>query len=228
MYELFYWPQIQGRGELVRLALEESGAPYVDVARRDGASAVTRMLATSPVLAPPVLRAGKTVLAQTACILHFLGPRLGLVPKSDRARLVALQHQLTIADFFAEVHDTHHPIATGLYYEDQIEAAKACAKAFRAERMPKFLRHFEALVPAGAYVLGRRVSYVDLSLFQVVEGLTYAFPKAFARARKDIPKLLALHGRVRTRPRIAAYLASPRRIPFNEKGIFRCYPALDG
>ena len=33
VYELHYWPRIQGRGEFVRLALEQAGAEYVDVAR---------------------------------------------------------------------------------------------------------------------------------------------------------------------------------------------------
>jgi glutathione S-transferase len=231
-YELYYWPEIQGRGELVRLALEEAGAAYVDVARMRGSDAIARALAGklggARPFAPPILRAGKTVVAQTACILHFLGPRLGLVPKSEALRLAALQYQLTITDFLAEVHDTHHPIDTGSYYEDQVREAKARAKAFRTGRLRKFLRFFEALVPKSGYVFGQKVSYVDLSLFQVVEGLEYAFPRAFARAGRAAPRLRALRDRVQERPRIAAYLASPRRIPFNEMGIFRRYPALDG
>jgi glutathione S-transferase len=228
-YELYYWPEIQGRGELVRLALEEGGAPYHDVCRERGAGAIARALERKlggpPPFAPPILRAGKIVVAQTACILHFLGPRLGLVPKSEAARLAALQHQLTIADLIGEVHDTHHPIAAGLYYEDQKREAKARSKAFRTSRLPKFLRYFESLVPKNGYVFGRAVSYVDLSLFQIVEGLEYAFPKAFARAR--VPHLRALRDRVKDRPRVAAYLASPRRIPYSEMGIFRHYSALD-
>jgi hypothetical protein len=41
------------------------------------------------------------------------------------------------------------------------------------------------------------------------------------------PELLALRERVRELPRIAAYLASGRRMPFNQDGIFRRYPELD-
>jgi glutathione S-transferase len=220
----------------VRLALEEAGAEYVDVARMPGKKSGTPALLRAlegklggPLpFAPPILRAGKIVVAQTACILHFLGPRLALVPRGEAAHLAALQYQLTIADFVGEVHDTHHPIATGRYYEDQKREAKARAKEFRNERMPKFLRWFEEILEPGGYVFGRSVSYVDLSLFQVVEGLEYAFPKAFARAGMKAPRLRALRERVKERPRIASYLESPRRIPFNEMGIFRKYPELDG
>lgn len=233
-YELFYWPTIQGRGEFVRLALEETGADYVDVARR-GDRAVAAMMkmteATSgvPPFAPPFLRAGTLVLAQTANILLYLGPRHGLAPKNENARLHLHQLQLTITDFVAEVHDTHHPIGASLYYEDQRAAAKKRSEEFWKERVPKYLGYFERLIAGnkGTFATGRRLTYVDLSLFQIVEGLRYAFPNRMKRFERSIPRLLTLHDRVGARPNIAAYLASPRRIAFNEDGIFRHYKALD-
>lgn len=235
-YGLYYWPQIQGRGEFVRLALEEAGAPYVDVARRrgpkGGVPAMMKLLRARPgalePLAPPFLRAGRLLIAQTANILAFLGPRHGLVPDDEASRLRALQLQLTIADLVAEVHDTHHPVDTGRYYEDQRPEARRRAAAFRSERLPKFLGYFErALQRAGNHLVGRRLSYVDLSAFQVVCGLEYAFPRALARLAPQVPLLLRLRDRVAARPRIRAYLGSERRIPFNEMGIFRHYPELD-
>lgn len=233
-YELHYWPTIQGRGEFVRLALEAAGAAYADVARTPGG--MRRMLAlmegegasVHPPFAPPILKHGRTVVAQTAAILHYLGPRLGLVPAGESARLWAHQLQLTIADFVLEVHDTHHPVSVGLYYEDQKPESKRRAKAFRAERMPKFLGYFERVLAANrGRSVGRSLSYPDLSLFQVVEGLRYAFPRAMRTAERGCPHLVRLHERVAALPRVAAYLASARRIPFNEQGIFRHYPELD-
>lgn len=231
-YELFYWPSIQGRGEFVRLTLEEAGADYADVARQSGRG-VEGMLAlmhnlTQPPFAPPFLRAGRLVIAQTANILHYLGPRLGLVPKSEAARLWAHQLQLTVEDFVATVHDTHHPIATGLYYRQQKPEAKRRSRYFVRERAPKFLGYFERAAAAGnGHMVGRRLSYVDLSMFQLVAGLRYAFPKMMARLEPQYPHLVALHDHVAERPNIAAYLVSPRRLPFNEDGIFRHYPELE-
>jgi glutathione S-transferase len=233
-YELYYWPSIQGRGEFIRLALEDAGAPYVDVARAPGGMPKMMKLlrgdgAALRPLAPPFLVAGKLVVAQTANVLHFLGPRLALVPESEGARLAALELQLTIADLVAEAHDTHHPIGVGLYYEDQKREARARAEGFVRERIPKFLGYFESVLDrsGGKYLLGRRASYADLSAFQVIEGLSYAFPRAMAKVRRRIPRLLELRDRVAERPRIAAYLASDRRLPFSEEGIFRHYPELD-
>ena len=240
-YELYYWPDIQGRGEFVRLALEDAGADYVDVARLPkrgggGIPALMRFLESRsvehPPFAPPFLKAGKLVIAQTANILLFLGPRLGLVPKDKASRLWAHQLQLTIADWVAEVHDTHHPISGGLYYEEQRREAKRRAADFRAERLPKFLDYFERVLkrnPKGAdCLLGKAVSYVDLSMFQMIAGLRYAFPRAMAKLEPKHLRLAALHDRVSARPRIAAYLKSPRRLPFNQQDIFRHYPELDG
>lgn len=236
-YELYYWPDIQGRGEFVRLALEEAGADYVDVARKagknGGVAAMTRLLAGAriehPPFAPPFLKAGARIIGQTANILLFLGPRHGLTPRGEEARLWTHQLQLTIADLLVEVHDTHHPIAADLYYEDQRPAAKRRAADFVGHRAPKFLHYFESVLQRGRgpYLNGRALSYADLSLFQITQGLRYAFPKAMRRMERKAPRVVALHDRVAARPRIAAYLASERRIAFNQSGIFRHYPELD-
>ena len=237
-YELFYWPGLQGRGEFVRLVLEDSGTPYVDVARLPadeggGVSAITNLLGGEhPGLlpfAPPILRVGARLIAQMANICRFLGPRVGLAPPDEDGQTAAHQLQLTIADLVAEVHDTHHPIASSRYYEEQKDAAQARAAVFRDLRLPRFLKYFEQVLTrnGGQQLVGADISYVDLSLFQALEGLAYAFPRSLARTSDAIPQLLALQGRVRQRPRIAAYLASDRRVPFNETGIFRNYPELD-
>ena len=240
-YELYYWPTIQGRGEFVRLALEEAGAEYADIAR--GRRGEERMFAAMdgarierPPFAPPFLKAGELLIGQTANILLYLGARHGLAPKAEAGRLWANQLQLTIADLVQEVHDTHHPIASSLYYEDQRKEARRRAEDFRRNRMPKFLGHFERVLErnAGAggarragRLIGASLTYPDLSLFQIVEGLGYAFPNAMRRVEAEVPRVVELHERVRTSPRIAAYLASKRRIPFNEEVIFRRYPELD-
>ncbi len=233
-YELYYWPSIQGRGEFVRLALEEAGAAYVDVARgRGGVQTMMKMMrgneTVAPIFAPPFLKHGERVVAQTANILAYLAPRLNLVPRDEVHRAHALEIQLTIADLVAEAHDTHHPIAVDLYYEDQKAAAKKRAAEFLRARVPKFLGYLESRLAhnGGRFLVGARLSYADLSAFQVVAGLSYAFPSAMAREVRRIPLLAALCDRVAERPRVAAYLASKRRVPFNEDGIFRHYPELD-
>ncbi|WOH79357.1 glutathione S-transferase [Bradyrhizobium sp. BEA-2-5] len=232
-YQLYYWPMIQGRGEYVRLALEDAGAGYTDVARaKGGMGAMMRMMDAhegTPPFAPPFLKAGKLVIGQTANILLYLGARHGLAPKTEAGRLWVHQLQLTITDFVVEIHDTHHPLGPSLYYEDQKAPAKKRTADFWDERVPKYLGYFEDLVQAnrGAFVTGRRLTYADLSLFQIVEGLRYAFPKRMAAFEKNIPRLIALRDRVAERPNIKAYLSSERRIPFNEEGIFRRYKALD-
>ncbi len=242
-YELHYWPGIQGRGEFVRLAFEAAGAPYVDIARGDeeggqGMAAMSHYLEHGWVPRPPFaaafLKHGKLVIGQTAAILLYLGPRLGLVAKSEADRLWTHQLQLTIADAVTEAHDTHHPIAGGLYYEDQKEEAKRRAEDFRKARMPKFLAWFEAVLARnpragrGPHLVGGRLSYADLSLFQLVEGLLYAFPKAAQRNLRKAPLLAALHASVAQHQRVAAYLCSERRLAFSEEDIFRRYPELDG
>jgi len=217
-YELYYWPSIQGRGEFVRLALEDAGADYVDVARKkNGVELMLGKLKQHHVFAPPFLVHGKTVVSQTALILHYLGPRLGLAPKAEAARLRLHQLQLTITDFLVEVHDTHHPIANSLYYEDQKAESLRRAKLFREQRIPKFLGFFETQAT-------QPFSYVSLSLFQVMEGLQYAFPETMRKTSyRNLEKL-----RDKVKTRLADYLASPRRIPFNQSGLFRHYPELDG
>jgi len=230
-YELYYWPGIQGRGEYVRLALEEAGADYVDVARQRGMGTMTKMMEArgTPPFAPPFLKAGKLVIGQTANILLYLGPRHGLAPKAEAGRLWLHQLQLTIADLVLEIHDTHHPLGPSMYYEDQRGPAKKRTADFWKERLPKYLGYFEGLLESsgGSWVTGRRVSYVDLSLFQIVAGLRYAFPKRMKAFERKMPGLVDLHDRVAIRPNIKAYLASERRIPFNEEGIFRHYRELD-
>ncbi len=239
-YELYYWPGIQGRGEFVRLALEEGAADYVDVARRSersgmGMAAMLELLESAdlatPPFAPPFLKAGEQIIAQTSNILLFLGPRLGLVPEHDAGRLWVHQLQLTIADLVAEAHDTHHPIASGFYYKDQKPEALRRSADFTAARIPKFLDYFEAVLernPCGnAWLAGDALTYADLSMFQVIAGLRYAFPRAMKRLEPGYPMLAALHDRVAARPRIKRYLKSKRRLPFNNDGVFRRYKELD-
>ncbi len=238
-YLLYYWPSIQGRGEFVRLALEDAGAEYVDVARATGRGrgvpALLAMMERSdvarPPLAPPFLKAGDVLVAQTANILLFLGPRLGLAPRALADRLWVHQLELTIADFVVEIHDTHHPIAGSLYYEEQAAESRRRSAIFVDERLPKFLGYFERVLERnprrGGWLAGAGACTADLSMFQVIEGLRYAFPRAMARCEGDIPRLLDLRDRVAQRPGVAAYLASKRRIPFNQSGIFRRYAELD-
>jgi glutathione S-transferase len=239
VYELYYWPSIQGRGEFVRLSLEEADAPYIDVARtaRSGAGEarimrflIGRGIKRAP-FAPPFLKAGQLLISQTANILMFLGERHGLAPKDQAGRLWINGLQLTVSDFVAEIHNTHHPIASSLYYEDQKPEARRCSEDFLKNRVPKFLGYFESVLSRNArssrYLAGARLSYADLSVFQVIAGLSYAFPRAMAKAARRHRRLFSLHAGVQDRPRIAAYLASPRRIPFNEDGIFRHYAELD-
>jgi len=232
-YELYYWTGIQGRGEFVRLALEDAGADYVDVAREQGDAVMMPFLrgdrpGAQP-FAPPFLRSGRQVIAQTANILAFLAPRHRLVPASPASQCYAMQLQLTISDIVVEAHDTHHPVAVEQYYEEQRPEARKRAASFRAQRIPKYLGYFEQILKRGdgRHLIGRRHSYVDLSLFQLMAGLDYAFPRTMKRLARRTTCLRTLATRVAERPRIAAYLASERRLPFNEDGIFRHYPELD-
>lgn len=236
-YQLYYWPGLQGRGEFIRLALEDSKVPYNDIGRA-GKSGLAEMLKIlqaknlpTPPFAPPFLKDGATIIPHVANILMYLAPKLGLVPKPEKTRHVANGLQLTITDIVTEIHDTHHPIATSLYYEDQKPAAKARSADFLTNRLPKYCGYFERVLTANPqgpkHSLGARLSYVDLSLFQLVAGLRHAFPRATADFAARYPHLTTLHNMVAARPNIAAYLASPRRIPFNATGIFRHYPELD-
>lgn len=239
-YELYYWPEIQGRGEFVRLALEESGTAYIDVARGSesdgrGVSAMIALLESDRVahlpFAPPFLKDGETLIGQTAAILLYLGGRLGLAPRDEAARFWTHQIQLTITDLVAESYNSHHPIDEDLYFHEQMQEALHRAAVFRRTRLPKFLGWLERVLaqnPAGGgHLVGNAVTYADLSLFQVVEGLSYAFPRTTARVLGGLPRVAALRTAVAQRPRIKAYLESDRRVPFNETGIFRRYPELD-
>ncbi|MCX5741593.1 MAG: glutathione S-transferase [Proteobacteria bacterium] len=237
-YELYYWPSIQGRGEFVRLVLEDAGADYVDVCRQPGGMDRMKQIlgghepALLP-LAPPFVRAGELWLSQTALIAAYVGEQLGLAPVDEQGRLTARSIMLTIADLIVEVHDTHHPVAMNKYYADQKAPALLRAASFREARLPKFLGYLERNLErngernGAAVLVGAAVTYVDLAAFQIVEGLTYAFPRTFGGLRDQVPRLLALHDLVAARPRLAAYLTSARRLPFSEHGIFRHYPELD-
>ncbi len=238
-YELYYWPMIQGRGEFIRLALEEAGAEYVDVGRKPeeeggGPGAIRAFLDDTanshPAYAPPILKDGKVAIAQTTNILGYLAPRIGLPPEGDGDRGWANSLQLTISDLVVEAHDAHHPIGSALYYEDQVEEAKKRTPIFLEQRVPKYFTYFAGVIERGgdgAHLIGDAVSDADLSLFQTIAGLRYAYPVAMARIEPDYPALTAVHDAVAARPNVAAYLASERRIPFNEMGIFRHYPELD-
>ncbi|BCQ23422.1 glutathione S-transferase family protein [Caballeronia sp. NK8] len=235
-YELHYWDGLQGRGEFVRLALEDAGAQYIDVARAsNGTNAMMKVLNSKTEahipFAPPFLKDGELIVAHVANILLYLGPKLGLAPKDEGLRYVAHGVQLTIADFVTEVHDTHHPLATDLYYEDQKDAAKIRTRSFLDKRVPKFMNYFERVLKQNPHgdtqMIGDITTYVDLSIFQIVDGLHYAFPRAMKKFGTQYPRVAAIHDAVLQRPNIAAYVDSQRRIPFNESGIFRHYPELD-
>jgi glutathione S-transferase len=228
-YKLWYWAEIQGRGEFVRLALEAGEIAYVDMARERGSDALIEDMKARtdrPPFAPPYLDTGSQVIAQVANILLYLGDRHGIAPADEAARRWLHEVQLTISDFVAEVHQVHHPVGTGLYYEDQKREAARFAREFREERMPKFLGWFERSVQ-GEWLAGDRWSYGDTSLFQLIEGLHYMFPRRMKAIEGDYPKLLAIRDRVALLPGVAEYCASDRRIGFNTQGIFRHYPELD-
>jgi len=239
-YELYYWPTIQGRGEFVRLALEYAETTYIDVVRQPeekggGIDVLMQFLEDEgnehTPYAPPFLKSEDFIIGQTANILQFLGSRHALSPEDEAGRLWAYQLQLTIADFVTEIHDTHHPISGELYYDEQKSEALRRSEQFRANRLNKYLNYFEGVLDHNSYgneyMVEDKLSYVDLSIFQVIAGLYYAFPRALSRLESDYPKLIALHSRVEQMPSIAAYLDSSRRIAFNQDGIFRYYDELD-
>ena len=237
-YELYYWPSNQGRGEFVRLALEDAAAEYIDVGRLSeaeggGVPAILKLMNApeikTPPFAPPFFKAGELIIGQTANILMFIGAHHQLAPADEAGRLWTHQLQLSVTDFVREIHDTHHPLGAAFYYEEQKAEAKRYSQNFLKLRLPKFLTYFETVLTrnGGRHLVGSAITYIDLSLFQLVAGLRYAFPRAMARIEPSVPRLIALHDAVQIRPRIAAYLASPRRMAFDEKGVFRRYPELD-
>ncbi|MGE0630195.1 MAG: glutathione S-transferase [Hyphomicrobiaceae bacterium] len=239
-YELYYHRIHQGRGEFVRLALEEAGADYVEMAatvdpkdsRAFIQSAINDPSLVTPPFAPPFLRAGDLLISHVANILLYIGTHHGLAPDDEGGRYWMHSLQLTMTDFVKEIHDTHHPIANMLYYEDQRTEAMRRCEDFRASRAPKFLGYFERVLkrnPSGqTWLVGDRLTCADITLFQIVAGLRYGFPKLMSSLEPGIPGVMAVHDRVESRPRIAAYLASPRRQPFDDIGVFRHYPELDG
>ena len=235
-YELIYWPMLQGRGEYVRLVLEDAGVPYIDRAREAGDAGLELVAeylrGRAPgfrTFAPPVLKHGDLIVAQTPVICRYLGRRHGLAPLDESGDLHAQQLQLTIADLVTEAHDTHHPLGKSRYYSEQTNEAVAAARQFLEHRLPGFISYFEAILAdnGGEVLVGKDFSYVDLAIFQTLAGLEYAFPNGYAEVMRDAPGLAELRRRVVSRPRLAEYLSSTRRIAFNEDGIFRRYPELD-
>lgn len=246
-YELIYWPGIPGRGEHIRLALEEAGASYKDVsnASKDGINATLAQISDKnvgdehnpPPLAPPVLKHGDLTISQTPNILMYLGPRLGLVPAHD-SDADGIYHvnalTLTALDGLSnEAHDTHHPISTGKYYEDQKDEAKAKSIDYLNVRIPKFLGYFERVLHGeasggGEFLYGGKLTYADLVLFHTLDGVSYAFPKHMAKVKKSgkYDVVFALYDRVKARPNIAKYLESDRRQKYG-MGIYRHYEELD-
>jgi len=229
-YQLWYWPDIPGRGEFVRLALEAAEIEYEDVAREQGAEALVEDLTSRRgirPMAPPYLVDGDLCISQTAHILAFLADRHEFGAGDPEADLQLIQLQLDISDMVAEVHSVHHPVSTALYYYDQMDAAYEAAANFREHRLPKFLTHFEQALEenGGPFMLGDRWTHVDTSLFQLMEGLDYMFPNRMREL--DYPRLELVRAAVMEIDGIEAYLASDRRLEFNENGIFRYYPELD-
>jgi glutathione S-transferase len=238
-YDLWYWPGIQGRGEFVRVFMEAAGISYRDRARQADAQALVEDMEAredgegfAP-YAPPYLVArdgeNEFTIAHVAHILTWLTENHDLGSGDLQTDLHLIQLQLTITDVVAEAHDTHHPLGGSLYYEDQKQAAATRAKGFREERIPKYFDHFETAlaVNPGPFCRADRFGHVDTSLFQLVEGLRYAFPRRMAQIESDYPRIFACRDAVAELPGIAAYRQSERRIPFNEDGIFRHYPELD-
>jgi len=229
-YQLWYWPNIPGRGEFVRLALEAAEIDYEDMAREKGAEALVEDLQSRSgikPLAPPYLVDGDLCIGQTANILAILADRHDFGAGELETDLQLIQLQLDVTDIVAEVHNVHHPVSGNLYYHDQMDAAYEAAQNFRDTRIPHFLDHFEGALEenGGPYMLGDSWTHIDTSLFQLMEGLDYMFP---SRMRSlDYPRLELCRQAVMEIDGIEQYLASDRRLPFNEDGIFRHYPELD-
>ena len=107
-YQLYYWPHIQGRGEVIRLALEEAGVDYTDVAREQNSEEESRNVILNVLqdktlsrvpFAPPFLVDGGIMIAQAANILLYLSDKIGLAPLDEPGRIFAHQIQLTVTDF---------------------------------------------------------------------------------------------------------------------------------
>ena len=237
-YRLVYWPTIPGRGEFVRVILEDVGAAYIDVARLPeaeggGSRAVVGFLADPPPglrpLACPVLVADDLVLAQSVAIAMLLGERHHRLPGDGAGRYGVQQVLLTMTDLVAEVHSVHHPISTSLRYEDQREAAIVGARPFHAQRLPKYLDWLERLLADNGdeVLVGAGTTVADLWVLPLLDGLDYAFPRSMAALAPRVARLRGLRDRVASRPPLVTYLASARHRPHNLSGIFRHYPELD-
>ncbi len=239
-YELYYHASIQGRGEFVRLALEEGGASYTDIGRQlaeqgGGQQAVLAMMGDAggdrPPFAPPILKDGDYLVSHTANILMYVGNHIGLAPADEQQRHWLHGLQLTITDFIKDVHDTHHPLSNALFYEEQKDEAAAANEKFHELRVPKYFGYFEIVIArnssASGWLVGDALSYGDTSIYHLVEGMNYAWPKRWASVAGNYPGMCQIRNRVAARPNIQSYLASERRIPFNTNGVFRHYPELD-
>ena len=183
--------------------------------------------------APPFLRDGGVIVSHAAAILLYPGRADRTRANRRRTGAYGRTRYRAITDIVAEVYNSHHPIDADKWFHEQKDAAIARAAVFRRDRMPKYsFGWFERLLaanPAGVdHLVGGFVTYADLSLFQLVEGLRFAFPLASERTLARLPRVTALHKAMAERPRLKAYLASERRVPFKETGIFRRYPELDG
>lgn len=142
---------------------------------------------------------------------------------------------LTALDLNNEVHDTHHPLAVGKYYEEQKEAALEKAKDVRENRLPKFFSYFERNLKfnesngggKGRFLVGNRLTFADLVVWQVLDGCLFAFPKEMEARKKEFQGLFGtFYESVRGKGGLEEYLKSERRLPYSE-GIFRHYPELD-
>ncbi|KAL1639271.1 hypothetical protein SLS58_008113 [Diplodia intermedia] len=251
-YELLYHPGIPGRGEYIRLVLEAAGTPYSEPAREKGKAGYDAVLATCspsstgdadgnpPVFAPPALRVpgagrdGKAlVIAQTPNIIQYLAPKVGLAPADEADALHASQIMLTALDLSNETHDSHHPIAVSLYYEDQKDAAKQRAKDFRENRIPKFFSYFERSLKGneesggGKYLVGDKLTHADTTVWQVIDGLLFAFPKELEARKEEFPLIFGkFYPGIKEEKGLKEYLASDRRLKYSQ-GLYRHYPELD-
>ncbi|KAF1816408.1 glutathione S-transferase protein-like protein [Eremomyces bilateralis CBS 781.70] len=251
IYHLIYWPDIPGRGEFVRLAFEAAGTAYLDVSNASSAGVkpvlslisdkhVGDDVGNPPIFAPPALKIvdgkgeGKDLLIhQTPNILAYLGERLGLIGEEEGDKYHVSQVALTALDLCDECHDTHHPVSVVKYYAEQKEEALKKAEDFRASRIPKFFGYFERVLKSneseakGKYLVGSKLTYADTTVWQVVNGVSYAFPKEVEARKKDYPLLFeTFYPGIQEEKGIKQYLASDRRLSYSD-GIFRHYPELD-